>query len=71
VTYDRSADAAYIYLRHHIADGDIANTHPCDPAGGGAQVFLDFDASGVLLGIELLDASRILPPEMLERADEP
>ncbi len=72
-TYDRSVDAAYIEVteRPPASDG-VAGTYECDfrnwtPDGvrlvhGGVN--LDFDAQGHLLGIELLAASRILPPEV-------
>jgi uncharacterized protein YuzE len=31
----------------------------------GGMINLDFDASGRLVGVEVLDASRLLPPEAL------
>jgi len=38
-------------------------------SGGGWDDPLDFDADGRLVGIEVLDASTKLPPELLAQAD--
>lgn len=65
LTYDPEADAAYIYLADEIAPGGVARTYTCDPSEVGGMVNLDFDAAGRLIGIEVMDASRILPPEAL------
>lgn len=69
VTYDRSANAAYIYLVPTIANGQIAKTYACDPIEIVGQINLDFDASGQLLGIEVLDADRLLSEELLKEAE--
>jgi len=68
VTHDRTVDAAYIYLSSSIAPGAVKTTYACDPAEVGGQIHLDFDAQGRLVGIEVLDASRKLPPDILEGA---
>ncbi len=68
ITYDRSVDAVYIYLAHAIAPGAVKRTCPCDVLETGAQVNLDFDGSGKILGIEILGASARLPKEVLEEA---
>jgi uncharacterized protein YuzE len=65
VTHDRSTDAAYIYLAASIGRGSVASTYACDPSEVDGQIHLDFDAAGVLVGIEVLDASHKLPPEVL------
>lgn len=65
LTYDPEADAAYIYLADEIAAGGVARTYPCDPTEVGGMVNLDFDAEGRLIGIEVMDASRMLPSEAL------
>jgi uncharacterized protein YuzE len=67
VEYDRSADAAYIYLTE-IGAGQVASTYPCDPSQVRGQINLDFDADGRLLGIEVLDASKFLPADLLDAA---
>jgi uncharacterized protein YuzE len=65
VTYDRSADAAYIYLVDKRARGRVARTYACDPSEVQGQIQLDFDEDGILLGIEVLDASHLLPRDLL------
>ena len=68
VTYDRSVDAAYIYLAGEIRPGQVKKTYPCDPTEVNGQINLDFDEAGRLLGIEVLDAARLLPKSVLECA---
>lgn len=63
--YDADADAAYIQLAHEIGAGGVAKTYPCDPLEVGGMINLDFDAAGRLVGVEVLDASKMLPPEAL------
>jgi uncharacterized protein YuzE len=66
VTYDGSADAAYIHLAPIKADG-VATT--VSGEGEAGSVNLDFDRDGRLLGIEVLAASRWLPREVIEQAE--
>lgn len=69
ITYDCTADAAYIYLAPVIKPGAVHATYPCDPADTGGEVNLDFDVGGRLIGIEVLDASRKLHPALLKEAE--
>lgn len=64
VTYDHSANAAFIYLAT-IGPGKIARTVEAVPQ----TVLLDFDDEGRLLGIEVLNARRMLPRAFLDRAE--
>jgi uncharacterized protein YuzE len=64
ITYDPTANAAYIYLVE-IRSGGVARTYPCDPQEVGGMINLDFDSDGRLLGIEVLDASKKLPLGLL------
>ena len=61
VRYDRTVDAAYIYLRE-IEPGGVARTTSV------GRLNLDFDAAGILVGIEALQASALLPAELLASA---
>lgn len=70
LTYDDSVDAAYIQLVDELGAGGVANTYPCDPAEVGGMINLDFDDAGRLVGIEVLDASKLLPPAVLALAEE-
>lgn len=65
IRYDPSVDAAYIDL---ACDGETSSfgfTYACDPAEVDGQIHLDFDLSGRLIGIEILQASKKLPPALL------
>jgi uncharacterized protein YuzE len=42
--------------------------YPCDPREVDGEINLDFDSEGRLLGIEVLDASKMLPDEVLQQA---
>ena len=71
VTYDSGADAAYIFLCWPQAAGVVDETVVCDPLPEkvDGSVNLDFDAQGRLVGIEVLGASRVLPQQVLDRAE--
>ena len=69
ITYDRDANAAYIRLTtkrlaagRDTIDGDI----PADAAGEG---FLDWK-DGLLVGIEILDADKVLHQDLLDQAED-
>ena len=53
--YDKSVDAAYIYLEDSIADGEVDKTIELNN-----NIILDFDKEGKLLGVEILSASKVL-----------
>ncbi len=67
VTYDKSVDAAYIYFKD-IPPGGVAYVYSCDEDKVGEMINLDFDKDGILLGIEVLGASKKLPAEVLNSA---
>jgi uncharacterized protein YuzE len=67
VRYDAESDAAYLQLLPEASDAKVAQTYPCDPSEVGGIINLDFDADGRLVGIEVLDASRLLPAHLLLR----
>ena len=64
VTLDEEADAAYIYLVEDslkpVTTVPVAMESPW-------MINLDFDADGRMVGIEVLDARRLLPGEFLAR----
>lgn len=68
ITYDKSVDAAYIYLGKSNSE-DFGHTYPCDPIAVSGQINLDFDKNKKLIGIEILDASKKLPEELLRSAE--
>lgn len=67
VTYDKTVDAAYVYLRE-IQKSEVENTYPCDVRELGFELNLDFDSSGRLVGIEVQSASRHLPESLINQA---
>jgi uncharacterized protein YuzE len=69
IKYDRSVDAAYIYLLDVIPAAAVKRTYSCDSAETKAEINLDFDGAGRLIGIEVLDASLKLPSEILDLAE--
>ncbi len=69
VIYDRSVDAAYIYLVSVIGEGQVKKTYTCNPKEVNGQINIDFDAWGKLLGIEILNASRFLSEQLLKEAE--
>lgn len=71
VTYDRTVDAAYIYLgggrsEHTVSLEELAEAEGLDALH---SLLLDFDSQGRLIGVEVLRARetldpRILPPDL-------
>jgi uncharacterized protein YuzE len=73
MTYDSSADAAYIYISE-IAKGEAVSQRSIDVRNG--EIILDFDKEGRLLGVEILGVSYLLKPEVvvslgLQAGDDP
>lgn len=69
IDYDKSVDAAYIYLAPSLGDAAAVKTYACDPEEVGGQIQLDFDDAGQLIGIEVLDASHLLPAAALATSE--
>ena len=65
ITYDKAADAAYVYLTNGVEAGGIAKTYCCDPVEVNGEINLDFDKHGKLVGIEVLGASKLLPEAVI------
>jgi uncharacterized protein YuzE len=65
VTYDSQANAAYIYFVPEIESGGVARTVTVDGGEHPWMVNLDVDSDGRILGIEMLDARRLLPEWLL------
>ena len=62
-SYDPEADTLYVYLSDAIDAGDVTSTVPVAHPG----VLLEVDAAGRLVGLEVLQATRTLPPSLLTR----
>ncbi|MFF3946880.1 DUF2283 domain-containing protein [Streptomyces sp. NPDC001902] len=69
VTYDKTANAAYVYLTEPQARVKSARVYPCNPVDVDGMINLDFDEQGRLIGIEVLAASSKLPAYLLQSAE--
>ena len=67
--FDRSSNAAYIYLQESIGQGEAVLQHEVDEPHTRGMIVLDFDKKGRLIGIEVLDATRALPEAVLRGAE--
>ena len=67
ITYEPETDMAYIYLSG-IGKEEALETYSCEdlPELVNADINLDFDKNGRLRGVELSNASQVLPPEVLK-----
>jgi uncharacterized protein YuzE len=67
LTHDPRADAAFLYLRHPITRGDVVRAEvPAIETPPRSSIILNFDEYDRLLSIEVLGASKLLPPELLQ-----
>lgn len=70
LTHDADADAAYIYLVDEIARGEVSESRDAGIPMENAGLTVDFDATGRVLGIEVLGASRVLRPETIQATED-
>ncbi|MBI2101377.1 DUF2283 domain-containing protein [Candidatus Woesearchaeota archaeon] len=64
ITYDKEADAVYIYVKYPIKNGESKTQVSLDDY----PIILDFDKKSKLLGIEVLNASKTLNKNVLKEA---
>jgi uncharacterized protein YuzE len=69
VTFDRSANAAYIYFDGEIERGASVAQCPVECPKLKGELILDIDKHGRLLGMEVLGATRVLPYRFTEEAE--
>lgn len=62
ITYDKEADAVYIYFKE-ISDEEVTTTISLNDS-----VNIDLDKEGKTLGIEILNATKNLPQSALKSA---
>jgi uncharacterized protein YuzE len=65
IQYDKDVDAAYIYLEHPIKEGEVKKTIKVKE-----DINVDFDDSGRLLGVEILNASKHLNKKLILEAQQ-
>ena len=61
--YDKEVDAAYIYLKFPMKEGECKKTIEVNK-----NIIIDLDHSGKVLGIEVLNASKVLNKAVLKEA---
>lgn len=61
IEYDKEVDAAYIYLKYPIKPGEATETIEVNE-----NIIVDFDKHNKMIGIEVLNASKILNKEVIE-----
>ena len=62
ITFDKQADAAYIHFKN-VLPGEVSKTISLNDS-----INVDLGSNGKTLGIEILDASKNLPTEVLKFA---
>lgn len=60
VEYDKEVDAAYVYLQYPIKGGEVKKTIELNE-----NIILDFDQKEKLLGVEILNASKVMNKKAL------
>lgn len=63
IEYDKKVDAAYIYLVDDIKEGEAEKTIELNN-----NIILDFDNQGKLIGVEVLNASKVLNQKVIAKA---
>ena len=65
IEYDKEGDTAYIYLKYPIEDGEAKKTIELDE-----NIIIDLDKNNKLIGIEILNAKKLLSKEIILEAQE-
>jgi uncharacterized protein YuzE len=61
--YDKEVDAAYIYLKYPIKKGEAKKTIALNDS-----IIVDFDKKNKLIGMEVLNASKVMSKKVLVQA---
>lgn len=70
MTYDPEVDAAYIALVE-VKPGEVARTLTLETLDPEVMMMADYDVNGFLLGIEIVNASRVIAAGALAKAPLP
>ena len=62
MTFDKEADAAYIYVKDEIKKGEVKKTISLNE-----DIIIDFDKDEKLIGVEILNASHVLSKNVLDK----
>jgi uncharacterized protein YuzE len=63
--YDKAVDAAYLSVERRIKKGEVKKTVEVNK-----DIFIDLNNKGKLLGIEILNASKVLNKKVLLGAQQ-
>ena len=63
IEYDKKVDAAYLYLKYPLKEGECKKTQELNK-----NIILDFNAEGKLIGVEILNAAKVLDKKILKKA---
>ena len=63
IEYDKEGDSAYIYLRYPIEEGGAKKTIELDE-----NIIIDLDKNHRLIGIEILNAKKLLNKKIISEA---
>jgi len=66
ITFEPEPDIAYVHFEGSVSKGAAIEQVVVERSGG--DIVMDFGADGILLGIEVLGASNLLPAVILEGA---
>ncbi|MBI3412549.1 MAG: DUF2283 domain-containing protein [Candidatus Aenigmarchaeota archaeon] len=61
--YDKEVDAGYIYIKYPIRSGEAKKTVTLSD-----NIILDFDKKDKLIGVEILNASKMMDRQVLRDA---
>jgi len=65
ISLDETVNAAYVYFADEVGPGAAVKTVCVDPIDIGGMVNIDLDAEGRIIGIEVLDATGLLPASLV------
>jgi len=61
--YDKETDSGYIYLKYPVNEGECKKTIELNE-----NIKADLDKDGKLIGVEILNANKVLNKEIIEEA---
>jgi uncharacterized protein YuzE len=65
ITYDKSVDIAYIYLNSTEQKVNSSNSFAIDDILPFGDINIDFDDNNLIIGLEILNASKYLTKKIL------
>jgi len=65
-TYDADVNMGYVYFQDKIGAGEAKQTIHVDK--GGVEICIDLDKDGHILGVEVFNAEKRFPKELMAQA---